>query len=92
MRATAHRGCTDTVRESALTVDSGRKIPCRTGEWNLQQRRAGPTLHPPSYSPNFLDIDRVHRNEIMRVHTGRVEYVTGPVEKGWMGEGLGVEL
>ena len=26
------RGCTDTVRESALKVDSGRKIPCRTGE------------------------------------------------------------
>ena len=25
-------GCTDTVRESALKVDSGRKIPCHTGE------------------------------------------------------------
>ena len=24
------RGCTDTVRESALKVDSGRKIPCYT--------------------------------------------------------------
>ena len=38
------RGCTDTVRESALKVDTGRKIPCRTGESNLRQRRAGPTL------------------------------------------------
>ena len=24
------RGCTDTVKESAMKVDSGRKIPCRT--------------------------------------------------------------
>ena len=31
------RGCMDTVRESALKVDSGRKIPCRTGESNLRQ-------------------------------------------------------
>ena len=31
------RGCTDTVRESALKVDSGKKIPCRTGELNLPQ-------------------------------------------------------
>ena len=29
------RGCTDTVRESAPKVDSGRKIPCLTGESNL---------------------------------------------------------
>ena len=37
------RGCTDTVRESALKVDSRRKIPCRTGESNLRRQRAGPT-------------------------------------------------
>ena len=43
------RGCTDTVRESALRVDSGRKIPCRTGESNLRQRRAGPALYRLSY-------------------------------------------
>ena len=35
------RGCTDTVRESALKVDSGRKILCHVGELNLHQRRAG---------------------------------------------------
>ena len=35
------RGCTDTVRESAMKVVSGRKIPCCTGEWNL---RADPIL------------------------------------------------
>ena len=28
-------GATDTVRESALKVDSGRNIPCLTGESNL---------------------------------------------------------
>ena len=43
------RGCADTVTESALKVDSGRKIPRRTGEWNLFQWRAGPTLYQLSY-------------------------------------------
>ena len=49
--AIAHEGCTDTVRESALKVDSGRKIPCRTGESNLPQRRADPTLYQLSCIP-----------------------------------------
>ena len=31
MHAIAYGGCTDTVRESALEVDSGRKVPSRTG-------------------------------------------------------------
>ena len=35
----------DTVRESALKADSGRQIPCRTGESSLPQCRAGPTLY-----------------------------------------------
>ena len=53
------RGCTDTARESALKVDSGRKIPCRTGESNLRQRRDGPMLwptelHPPPHDINYL--------------------------------------
>ena len=51
MRAIAHEGCTDTVRESVLKVDSGRKILCRTGESNLRQRRAGPTFYQLSYIP-----------------------------------------
>ena len=38
------RGCTDTKRESALTVDSGKKIICCTGESNLRQRRDCPML------------------------------------------------
>ena len=32
MHATAHGGCMDTVRESAVEVDCGRKIACRTGD------------------------------------------------------------
>ena len=51
MHAIAHGGCTDTVRESALKVDSGRKIPCRTGESNQRWRRAGPMLYQLSYIP-----------------------------------------
>ena len=45
------RGCTDTVRESALKGDSGRKIPCRTGKSNLRGRRTGPMLYQLSYIP-----------------------------------------
>ena len=51
MHAIAHEGCTDTVRESAPKVNSWRKIPCRTGESNLPQRRAGSTLYQLSYIP-----------------------------------------
>ena len=49
---TRTRGRTDTLIESALKVDSGRKIPCRTAESNLRQRRAGPTLYHLSYIPS----------------------------------------
>ena len=45
MHAIAHRKCTDTVRKSALKVDSGRKIPCCTGELNLCQQCAGQMLY-----------------------------------------------
>ena len=50
MRAVAHEGCRDTYRESALKVDSGRKIPCLTGESNLPQRHDGPMLYQLSYA------------------------------------------
>ena len=39
------------IRESALRVDCGRKIPCCTGESNLPQRRVGLTLYQLSYIP-----------------------------------------
>ena len=38
------RGVRTHVRDSALKVDSGRKISCRTGESNMRQRRDGPML------------------------------------------------
>ena len=51
MHAIAHGGVQTHVRESALRVDCGRKIPCRTGESNPRQRRDGPMLYPLSYIP-----------------------------------------
>ena len=51
MHAIAHGGVRTHVRECALKFDSGIKIPCRTGESNLPQRRAGPTLYQLSYIP-----------------------------------------
>ena len=33
----AHEGCVDTIRESALEVDSGKKSPCHAGGSNLCQ-------------------------------------------------------
>ena len=49
MHAIAHGGYTDTVRESALKIYSGRKISCCTGESNLRRQRAGPMLYQLSY-------------------------------------------
>ena len=40
MHAIAPDGCTDTVRESALKADPGRKISYRTGDSNLRQYSA----------------------------------------------------
>ena len=37
----AHSGCVDTIRESALETDSGRKMLCRTRDSNPHQRCAG---------------------------------------------------
>ena len=44
-------GCMDAVRESALKVDSGRKIPCCTRESNLCWERACPLLYQLNYIP-----------------------------------------
>ena len=51
MHAIAHGGVRTHTREYALIADSGRKIPCRTGESNLRQRRAGLMLCRLSYIP-----------------------------------------
>ena len=41
------RGCTDNKRESALKADSGKKIPCRTGESNLRDETDDEISHWP---------------------------------------------
>ena len=66
------RGCTDNVWESAHKFDSGRKISCRTGESNLPQRRAGPTLSQLSYIPApFTVFQSIAAANIMQnVHGG----------------------
>ena len=51
MHPIAHGVVRTHVRESALKVDPGRKIPCRTGESNLRQRLAGPMLGPTELHP-----------------------------------------
>ena len=54
MHAIAHGSCANTVRESALKADPGRKFSRRTGESNLRQYGAwpfGPTLHQLSHIP-----------------------------------------
>ena len=55
MHVIAHVGVRTHVRESALKVDSGRKIPCRTGISNLRRQRAGPMLYQLSYIPTPLE-------------------------------------
>ena len=51
MLAIAHGDVRTYVKESALKVDSGRKIPRRIGESNLRERRDGPILYQLSYIP-----------------------------------------
>ena len=47
------RGCTGTVRESALKADSRRKLLCRVGEFNQPQRHAGPMLYLLCYRQDY---------------------------------------
>ena len=63
------RGCTDTVRISAMKVDSGRKISRRSGELNLPQRGAGPTLYQLNYIPTPLMLG----NNSVHVQLGRLK-------------------
>ena len=51
MHAIAQGSVRTPLRESALKVDSERKIPCRTGESNVRQQCAGPMLYQLSYIP-----------------------------------------
>ena len=63
MHAIAHDGCTNTVIESALKVDSGRKVHSRAKESTLRQYCAwpfGPTLYELSY-PATVFINMLNR-------------------------------
>ena len=44
-------GCAYTLRESAVQVDSGRKIPCCTRDWNLSSSALDLMLNPLSHIP-----------------------------------------
>ena len=55
VRTWCTRRCTDTVREPELE-GNWEKIPYRTGEWNVRQRRAGLTLYQLSYIPIFAHV------------------------------------
>ena len=54
------QGRTDTVRKSALKVDSRGKIICHTVESNLFRQRAGPKLYQLSYIPTSTGTYRDH--------------------------------
>ena len=76
------RRCTDTGRQSALKVDSGRKIPCLTGESNLLQHRAGPMLYQLSYIPSRVPLfhlcsyySSLRRNLVADNCTSQTNYV-----------------
>ena len=58
MHAIAYEGFTDTVRESALKVDSRRNPPCCTEESNLRRQRAGPMLRKQSYIPIHIPVTK----------------------------------
>ena len=74
MHAISHGGCADTVKESALKVDSRKKIPCPTGDSNPRQYRAlafSRTFYPLSYPgpassmlhwPNYMTICALETN------------------------------
>ena len=68
MHGIAHGGVWDTLRKSALKVDSGRKIPCLTGESNLRRQRAGQMLYPLSYIPTHLLL-RGERCTVLRTYS-----------------------
>ena len=58
MHAIAHGGVRTHVRESALEIDSGRKITRRTGESNLRQLCAGPMLYQLNHVPTWHHANR----------------------------------
>ena len=60
MHAIVHGDVQTHVTESALKIYSESKVPCRTGESNLRQRRAGPTLYQLSYIPAWWSLSTLY--------------------------------
>ena len=56
MHANAHGGVRTHARESALKVESGRKIPCCARKSNLRQRRDSPVLYKSATSPPIFSL------------------------------------
>ena len=80
------QGCMDTVRESAMKVDSGRKIPCRTRESNLCWQRASPMLHPLNYIPTqytVLAVQFFTLNILADTSTAMCFHLQVLNERGW---------
>ena len=67
----AHGGCTDTVRESALKADSGRKIPCRTEEsvkpTSVRRLAFRRTLYPLGYPRPLCLLQTKPLNDLFRI-------------------------
>ena len=78
INAIAHGGVRTHLRESALKVDPGRKIPCHTGESNLRQLSQWATsppqkhAHPHTHLPKHAHTHArayIHTNTDARAHT-----------------------
>ena len=83
-------GCMDTIRESALKVDSGRKNPCRIRESNLCQWHASLMLYQLSYIPTPTQaVGSDHKNgvELTCVHS-----TDDPGQAGNLPDRLGAEV
>ena len=52
------QGHMDTERETALEVDSRKKVPCCTRESNLHQQHDSPMLYQLSYIPTLALLER----------------------------------
>ena len=78
------RGCTDTVRESALKVDLERKIPCRTGESNLRQWRAGPMLYQLGHIPAVYPSHKIFLFLFSRRGPGEPDIKVPSAENQWL--------
>ena len=74
----AHRGFTHSFGESALKVDSGRKIPCRIVELSQPQQGAGLTLYQLSYipiPPFFVLVARIVFGKAFDCSTNLVHFI-----------------